>query len=120
MAVSPGFAEFLRDVLSPVGPVSIRNMFGGAGVYLDGVMFGLVADDVLYLRVDEASACEFEAEGMGPFVYRAKGRGPVTMQYWEVPERLYDDPAELAPWATRALEIARSAKPKARKPRKRT
>jgi DNA transformation protein len=115
MAVSEGFAEFLRDVLSGVGPVTIRKMFGGAGVYLGGVMFGLVVDDTFYLRGDETSAADFEAEGKGPFVYRPKDRAPVTMPYWELPERLYDDPDQLAPWARRALDIANRARPAARR-----
>jgi DNA transformation protein len=118
MSLSAGFADFLRDVLSGVGDVSIRRMFGGAGVYLDGVMFALVADDTLYLRADEASAPDFAAEGKEPFTYEAKGRAPITMQYWELPERLYDEPDELARWARRAHAIAAAAKPAA-KPRAR-
>jgi len=114
VALSAGFADFLRDVLSGVGDISIRKMFGGAGVYLHGVMFALVADDTLYLRADEASAPEFAAEGKGPFTYAAKGRAPITMQYWELPERLYDEPDELARWAWRAHAIAAAAKPAAR------
>ena len=74
MALSAGFADFLRDVLSGVGDISIRKMFGGAGVYLHGMMFALVAGDTLYLRADEASAPDFAAEGKGPFTYAARGR----------------------------------------------
>ena len=62
-----------------------------------------------------AFAADFEAEGKGPFTYRAQGKKPITMQYWELPERLYDDPAELAPWARRAHDIAKTAKEKTAK-----
>ena len=70
-------------------------MFSGAGVYADGVMFAILAEDTLYLKADEFSARAFADEGKGPFTYRPKGRGPVAMSYWEVPERLLDDPEEL-------------------------
>ena len=74
-----------QGLLSGLGPVTIRNMFGGAGVYADGVMFAILVDDVLYLKADESSQRAFESEGMGPFTYRPAGKGPVAMRYWEVP-----------------------------------
>lgn len=114
MALSREYADFVRDVLSVFGPVVVRPMFGGGGVYLDGVMFGLIAEDVLYLRGDEASAGDFSAHGKGPFVYQPKGRKPISMPYWEVPEHLYDDPDALSEWAGRAHEIARREKAKKR------
>lgn len=112
MPVTPGYKQFLEDLLSEFGPVSIRNMFGGAGVYADGVMFAILVDDTLYLKADEVSARSFAAEGTSPFTYRPKGRAPVAMAYWEVPERLLDDPDELAVWARRAHAIAVAAKAK--------
>jgi DNA transformation protein len=63
MTVSSGFSDMLIDVLGPLGRVSVRRMFSGAGVYRDGVMFGLVSDDVLFLKADAASKGAFEAEG---------------------------------------------------------
>jgi DNA transformation protein len=118
MAITPGYEEFLCDVLSGLGPVTIRKMFGGAGIYLDGVMFGLIADDTLYLKTDAESAHAFEAESKGPFIYQPKDRRPVSMSYWEVPERLYDDPDDLVLWARRAHDIACVARPKANKARR--
>jgi DNA transformation protein len=112
MPVSPAYKAFVQDVLSEFGPVSIRNMFGGAGIYADGVMFAILIDDTLYLKTDALSARDFAAEGKGPFTYRAKGRAPVAMSYWEVPERLLDDPEELVAWAKRAHAVAIAAKSK--------
>jgi DNA transformation protein len=110
MPVSAAYKTFIQDLLADFGPVSIRRMFGGAGVYADGVMFAILAEDTLYLKADEVSARAFAAEGKGPFTYRPKDRGPVALSYWEVPERLLDDPDELVAWARRAHAVALAAK----------
>jgi DNA transformation protein and related proteins len=104
-------SQFISDLFAPFGPVAVRRMFGGAGLYRDGLMFALEFDGVIFLRVDEASIPDFEREGSRPFVYtRAKSPGKIgraSLSYWRLPERLYDDPEELAVWAERALAIAR-------------
>ena len=106
--------EFINDLFAPFGPVTVRRMFGGAGIYRDGLMFALVFDGAIFLKVDEASIPEFEREGSRPFVYtRAKSPGKIgraSLSYWRLPERLYDDPEELAVWAERALAIAQRKK----------
>lgn len=117
MAVTEGFKDFVTELLSGVGPITIRNMFGGAGVYADGVMFAIVVDDVFYLKADETSQRTFEGEGMGPFTYRPAGKGTVAMRYWEVPPRLLEESEELASWARQAHRIAHAGK--AKSPRKR-
>jgi DNA transformation protein len=117
MAVTEGFKEFVRDLLADFGPVTIRNMFGGAGLYADGVMFAILAEDTLYLKTDAVSASAFAGEGMTPFKYTPRGREPVAMSYWEVPPRLLEEPEELAAWARQAHSIARASK--AKPPRKR-
>ena len=94
MAASTGFVELLKDALSGLGPMSVRRMFGGAGVYADGVMFGLIADDTLYLKADDATRRAFAAEGLGPFVYEGRGR-TIATSYWRVPERLLEDTDEM-------------------------
>ena len=113
MTASEGFKDFVTDQLSAFGPVRIRNMFGGAGVYADDVMFALIADDTLYLKADESSVPAFKAEGMGPFVYEAEGKKPIAMSYWELPPRLLEEADELAQWARQAHGIAHAAKAKA-------
>jgi len=112
MAASEGFKQFIQDQLAGFGPVTIRNMFGGAGVYADGVMFAILANDTLYLKADETSAPGFEAEGMRPFTYTPKGKAPVAMSYWEVPPRLLEEPDELADWARHAHRVACTGKAK--------
>ena len=113
-------SEFIVELFAPFGRVTIRRLFGGAGLFAEGLMFGLVFDGAIFLKVDEASIPDFEREGSTPFVYtRAKSPGRVgrhSLSYWRLPERLYDDPDELVSWAQRALAIAERRK---RAPRKR-
>lgn len=111
MSVSKEYKVFLEDLFAGFGPVTIRNMFGGGGVYHDGVMFALIASDTLYLKADEITRADFEAEGMKPFTYTGKGK-PVAMSYWELPEVLYDDPDAFAQWARKAFDVALAAKQK--------
>ena len=109
MAVTEPFIEQLREALSPLGSISIRRMFGGAGVYCGPVMFALAAEDTLYLKADDNTFAGFVAEGLGPFVYEGKGR-PIRMSYWRAPDRLLDDPDEMLQWAGRALAVARNTR----------
>lgn len=109
MAVSEDYRIFLGEQLAGLGPVAIRAMFGGAGLYHAGLMFGLLADDRLYFKCDATTRGEFEAEGMEPFVYRSRGK-TVSLSYWRVPDRLYDDPEALCVWARKALAVAGRAK----------
>jgi DNA transformation protein len=95
-------------------------MFGGAGVYADGVMFALVADGAIFLKADEANTPDFEREGLPPFQYQTKNGSRAVMSYWRMPERLYDDPDELAQWAARALAAAHRQKRSAARPRRAT
>jgi DNA transformation protein len=99
-------------------------MFSGAGIFADGLMFGLIVDGAIHLKVDDTNITDFEREGSRPFSYmRGKNSGRSTrhvLPYWRLPERLYDDPDELAVWAGRAFAIAERKKfaPRARTKRK--
>jgi len=114
--------EFLLDLFSDFGPVSIRPMFSGFGISADGTNFAFSLRAGLYFRADEQTIPQFEIEGSRPFEYqtRAKNRAKtVTMNsYWQLPARLFDDPEELAEWAHAALAAAQRAalkkRPKAR------
>ena len=98
------------DLFVAFGRVSARRMFGGFGIYADGTMFALASDGVIFLKADEETSAVFEREGMGRFTYSAKGRGRTSLSYWRLPDRLYDDPEELANWARIALTAARRAR----------
>ena len=99
-------AGFIRDLFREFGEVQIRRMFGGAGLWADEVMFALISREVIYLKADEDSIPAFEAEGCAAFSYDTKVGRHVLTSYWRMPERLYDDPDELAVWARQALTVA--------------
>lgn len=107
-----GFVDYLPEVFSEFGSIALRKMFGGHGVYHQGLMFGLVADDTLYLKVDAASLPLFEREGLPPFVYSDRNGRTATMSYRQAPDEIFDDRELAALWARRALEAALRAQSK--------
>ena len=103
------------ELLAPVGRIDARRMFGGAGLYADGLIIGLEVEGALYLKTDESSRQSFADAGGHPFVYDGKGKS-ITMSYWTPPEEAMDSPEAMRPWARLALDAAlRSA---AKKPAK--
>ena len=107
-------ADFIRDLFAAFGPVTVRRMFSGAGIFAEGLMFGLIVRDIIYLKADDTSVSDFEREGCKPFTYM-RGKKSVSpsehaLPYWRLPERLYDDPDELAEWARRAFAAAERKK----------
>jgi len=118
VAVSRAFREHVVDLFASLGEITIKLMFGGAGIYFKDRMFGLIADDRIYLKADDATRGAFEAEGSRPFVFEMKTGELVAMSYLEVPPRLLDDPDELARWARRAYGCALASKGKRTKPRR--
>jgi DNA transformation protein len=115
--VSDDYLDWLLGQLEQLGPVAPKRMFGGVGLYHDGTFFGVVDDDVMFLRVDDASRPAYEERGMGPFqpIPTAK---PMRL-YWQVPDDILADPQDLAEWARRALAAARAAKKRPRARRRR-
>lgn len=99
------FVDFLQEVFEKFGVIQARKMFSGYGLYYDGVMFGLVADEMLYLKADAASARFFEVRNLPQFSY-ARGDKIVKMSYYLAPEEIYDDREEAAIWAHRSFEAA--------------
>lgn len=107
MSANDDLLDILKDALSSLGTVSGRRMFGGVGVYFDGIFFAIIDGGVVYFRTYEATRSNFEAEGSRAFTYATKN-GPAQLgSYWRVPERLIDDPDELCDWAKGAIAAAR-------------
>ena len=107
MVASDSFAEFLREQLAPLGRVTMRRMFGKTGVFCDGVMFGMVTENMLYLRVDDHNRATFEEARASPPLNYEKGGRTIDLSFWRAPERLFDEPDELIIWARAALAAAR-------------
>ncbi len=99
-------ANAIRDAMSAFGPVHLRRMFGGLGVFRDGLMFALEADGTLYLKADDADAPAFRDAGCEQFLYRKSDRD-VAMGYWSAPLAALEDPDIMAQWAHRAHACAR-------------
>ena len=110
--------DYLAELFEPFGPVTIRRMFSGFGISADGVNFALVLQGTIYLRADDTTIARFEAEGSQPFAYTTRQRTVTVASYWRLPDRLLDEPDELAEWARAALAAAeRAALAKPRKPK---
>jgi DNA transformation protein len=112
--------DFLIDLFSDFGPVTIRRMFSGYGISVDGTNFALALRAGLYFRADEETIPQFEAEGSKPFQYQTRAKTVTVNSYWQLPARLFDDPEQLSGWARAALAAAQRAalrkRPKPRKP----
>jgi DNA transformation protein and related proteins len=107
MAVSDSLVALLQEQLEPLGRITLKRMFSGAGVYCDGVIFALILRDTLHFKVDDGNRAAYQAAGMAPFSYQAKGQTRQLGAYWRVPERLFDEPDEMVAWARAALAAGR-------------
>ncbi len=103
MVVSEDFANYVEDQLSDFGEVEMKRMFGGIGIFKDGLMFAKIGGDTFRLKVDESNKQQFEDKGMKPYFNEKKKKG---MPYWEVPQDVLDDKTELAKWAQQSFDIA--------------
>jgi DNA transformation protein len=101
--------DFLIELFAHFGPVTVRRMFSGFGISADGTNFALALRGGLYLRADQQTISQFESEGSKPFSYQTRAKTVTVASYWQLPERLYDDPEELAGWARAALGAAERA-----------
>src|SRR5215475_4335975 len=120
MAARSELLEHLRDQLTPLGDARGRPMFGGYGVYLDGLIIGLIAFDTFYLKVDDQNRPDFEAAGTAPFSYDTKNGTNTITGYWEVPADVLDDSEQLRAWALKSLAVSRRAGAKSRGKSKKT
>ena len=99
------FVDYLHEVFAEFGEINVRKMFGGYGVYHENIMFGLIADDQLYLKVDDTNREDFKALGLDAFEYNKQGK-LMKMSYYLAPEEIYDDPEVAARWAHKSWDIA--------------
>ena len=100
------FVAFLREVFDEFGPITSKRMFGGHGIYHQGLMFALVADDTLYLKTDDGNRADFEALDLPAFTYEKNGK-PVQLSFTQAPEEIFDEPELARAWAQSAFAAAR-------------
>lgn len=108
------FTAYVVELMQSIGPVCAKGMFGGHGIFLEGLMFALVADSVLYLKVDKYTENDFKAMGLEPFTYNKKGK-EFKMSYFQAPEEALEDREEMNSWATNAYQTALRVASKKRK-----
>ena len=99
------YITYLIDLLQIVGPVNAKKMFGGFGIFLEGLMFALVADNTLYFKVDTETEGAYKKKGMEKFVYYKKGR-PFSLSYYRAPDEVYEDNGEMKSWGHNAYTVA--------------
>lgn len=114
MAADPGFVDHVVDLLSDLGPVQVKRMFGGVGLYQNDLMFALIFVDSLYLKVDKDSQAQFEAAGSAPFTYEMKDGRTGILHYWHLPDEAGDDRIAACRWARLAIDSANRARSKAK------
>ena len=117
--MAKGDPDRFDDLFATFGKILVRRMFGGEGLFRDGLMFGLVDEERIFLKTDEKTRARFVEEGCGPFTYQMKKGEGILTSYYELPDRLYDDPEELADWARAAFAVARQS-PTAKKKQKKS
>lgn len=110
MAISKETLDYAKDLFGELGPVTANRMFGGAGLYADGVMFALVAFDQFFMKVDAPLAAKYEAAGSEAFVYDTKNGPRRIGGLWRLPDSALDDPDEALDWARQSLTVALAAK----------
>lgn len=110
MAVSESTTQFVKEQLSEFADVEMKKMFGGVGIFLNGIMFALItAKGQFMMRVGESNIQDFKAKGSQPFNHEKKGR---AMPYWEVPVEVAENRDVLKVWAAKAYDVATAAKKK--------
>lgn len=106
MTASAEYTDYVVELLSPVGPLTVGRFFGGVGVSRASVQFAMIMDNSLYFVVDDSTRPRYEAAGMGPFSYRTKKGRVQVRHYFELPESVLSDPDELRVWAAESVRVA--------------
>lgn len=118
MPPSASSLDYLKDLFAPFGVITIRKMFGGAGVYCDGAIFAITGDEGVWLKVDDVTRDEFEAAGLEPFTYKFENGKTGTMSYYTAPEDVFDDNDALRHWTGLALDASARAQKVKKKTKK--
>ena len=118
--LSANYRGFLQDLFSGLGALEIRPMFGVGGLFCDGTMIAVIANETVFLKTDETSRRDYLREGSKPFVYQVRDGGKIVTSYYALPSRFLDDPEEAVRWGRRAYEIALRSPTALRKERRRT
>lgn len=124
MARQSEFVDFVIELLAPIGEVRARAMFGGYGIYQRDTMFAIIVDEQLYFKADDITCREFTEQGLLPFTYASRGK-TITMQYYEAPPEVFEEPEAMQNWAQQAIQAAlrtkrdkKSSRPAPRRTRK--
>ena len=99
------FVDYLLDMMQVLGPVQSRRMFGGYGLFIEGLMFGLVVNRNLYLKVDDLTQSNYTEQGLQPFTYLRAGKS-CALSYYQPPDTLFDDQQQMRDWGNQAIEVA--------------
>ena len=118
MSSKAEFEKFVVEQMAGFGPVTIKKMFGGSAFYHQGLIFGMIIDDALFLKADDQSKSKFASEGLPPFTYQHKSGKQIAMAYWRAPERCMDDADAMKEWCHLAYQAAlRAQKPVKKRPK---
>ncbi len=111
MKSSKNFHDYvMSDVFARILGVTSRAMFGGYGIYKDGIIFAIIADGVLYFKADEKTQEEFKKYESAPFIYKSPRNKPITMSYWQLPEEVMEDHLQLEEWVKKSMESSLASK----------
>ena len=105
MARQSEFVDFVVELLAPIPEVRARAMFGGYGIYQSDTMFAIIVDDQLYFKADDITFKVFTERGLNPFIYTSRGK-TITMQYYEAPPEVFEEPEVMQNWAQQAIQAA--------------
>lgn len=112
--MSSNYIDYILELLSPNGEITARSMFGGHGIYKNGIIFALIISDELYFKVDESNEPQYRKLDSEPFTYEAKGK-KTTMPYWKVPIEILEDENRIGAWLNQSYDISLQTKMKPRK-----
>lgn len=115
MKTKSSFLDYvLQDAMQEIEGITAKAMFGGYGLYKEGVVFGIIADEQLYFKVDDTNRVEYEKRGSRPFSYEGKNRKRITMSYWEVPAEILEDRSILVEWVDASVAASKNTKRRAK------